>query len=146
MKSKHIGVLLGGQSSEREVSLRTGEAMYEALVARGYNVTKIYVDGDVDRVLRQTPIDVAVLALHGMHGEDGCIQGMLEIMGIPYTGSGVLGSALQMDKDVAKRLRSLNPQALVVETSGSDAEGVLEKPFDLPALVERVLQAVRGRG
>ena len=98
MKDKEIGILLGGVSAEREISLKTGEAMFEALQARGYRVQKVFVDGDIDRVLRQTTIDVAVIALHGTYGEDGCIQGMLETMGIPYTGSGVLPSALAMDK------------------------------------------------
>src|SRR5687767_15914661 len=99
---------MGGMSAEREVSLRTGEGIFEALVERGYDVVKIFVDRDIDRVLRQTPIDVAFLALHGTYGEDGCIQGLLEIMGIPYTGSGVLASALAMDKLKAKELFRLH--------------------------------------
>lgn len=140
MKSKHIGVLLGGQSSEREVSLRSGEAMYEALVARGYRVTKIYVDGDVDRVLRQTPIDVAVLALHGTHGEDGCIQGMLEIMGIPYTGSGVLASALAMDKLKSKELFRLynvpTPAYYAIAASQLDDLEEIHGSFGFPAFVK----------
>ncbi len=104
MKDKEIGILLGGVSAEREISLKTGEAMYEALRARGYRVHKVFVDADIDRVLRQTTIDIAVIALHGTYGEDGCIQGMLETMGIPYTGSGVLASALAMDKLKSKEL------------------------------------------
>ncbi len=104
MKDKSIGILLGGLSAEREISIRTGEAMYEALSERGYRVQKVFVDADIDRVLRQTTIDVAVIALHGTYGEDGCIQGMLEVLGIPYTGSGVLASALCMDKLKSKEL------------------------------------------
>lgn len=104
MKNKQIGILLGGVSAEREISLKTGDAMYEALKARGYDVQKVFVDGDIDRVLRQTNIDLAVIALHGTYGEDGCIQGLLETMGIPYTGSGVLASALAMDKLKSKEL------------------------------------------
>ncbi len=104
MKEKELGILLGGMSAEREISIKTGEAMYEALKARGYNVRKIFVDADIDQVLRQQPIDLAVIALHGTYGEDGCIQGMLEVMGIPYTGSGVLASALAMDKLKSKEL------------------------------------------
>jgi D-alanine-D-alanine ligase len=104
MEKLHVGVLMGGLSAEREVSQKTGEAVATALAQRGYRVTKIFVDRDIDRVLRQTPIDVAFIALHGTYGEDGCIQGMLEILGIPYTGSGVLASALAMDKLKSKEL------------------------------------------
>ncbi len=104
LSGKRIGVLLGGIGPEREISLKTGEAVATALEARGHDVVRIYVDRDVDQVLRQTPIDVAFLALHGSYGEDGCIQGMLEMMGIPYTGSGVLASALAMDKLKSKEL------------------------------------------
>jgi D-alanine-D-alanine ligase len=105
---KRIGVLLGGWSAERDVSLKTGEAIAEALRSRGHDVVPIYVDRDIDRVLRSTPIDVAFIALHGRYGEDGCIQGLLETMGIPYTGSGVLASALAMDKLKAKELFRLH--------------------------------------
>lgn len=104
MKEKRIGVLLGGVSAEREISIKTGEAIHAALVRRGYDAHKIYVDADIDQVLRQAPIDVAFIALHGTYGEDGCIQGLLEVLGIPYTGSGVLPSALAFDKVKAKEL------------------------------------------
>lgn len=107
MKSKRVGVLMGGINAEREVSLNTGEAIFTALSERGYDVVKVLVDREVDRALRQSPIDVAFLALHGTYGEDGSIQGMLEIMGIPYTGSSVLASALAMDKLKAKQLFQL---------------------------------------
>jgi D-alanine-D-alanine ligase len=104
MKSKHVGILMGGMSAEREVSIKTGEAVTDALTQRGYRCTRIFVDHDLDLVLRQTPIDVAFNALHGTYGEDGCIQGMLEVLRIPYTGSGVLASALAMDKLKSKEL------------------------------------------
>src|SRR5436190_4472878 len=104
MKDKRIGVLMGGLGSEREISLKTGEAIAKALGDRGYDVQRVYVDRDLDRMLRQSPIDVAFIALHGPYGEDGCVQGMLELMGIPYTGSGVLASALAMDKVMSKRV------------------------------------------
>ncbi len=108
MQKKRVGVLLGGMSAEREVSLETGQAVYEALRDRGYDVCRIFVDPDIDQVLRQSRIDVAFIALHGRYGEDGCIQGLLEIMGIPYTGSGVLASALAMQKVKAKELFRLH--------------------------------------
>ncbi|MEM7609720.1 MAG: hypothetical protein AAF411_30605 [Myxococcota bacterium] len=104
MKDKHVGVLLGGLGPERDISIQTGDSVAAALESKGYRVTKIYVDQDIDRVLRQTPVDVAFNALHGAYGEDGCIQGLLEWMSIPYTGSAVLPSALAMDKLKAKEL------------------------------------------
>ena len=105
---RKIGVLLGGVSSEREVSLRTGEAVLTALRERGHDVIPIYVDGDVDVALRQEAIDVAFVALHGRLGEDGCVQGLLELLGIPYTGSDVMASALAMHKAKAKELFRLH--------------------------------------
>lgn len=104
LKTKTIGVLMGGLSGEREISLRSGENCYRALVARGYRVVKIDVKRDVARQLEQAGVEVAFLALHGRFGEDGAIQGLLTIMGIPYTGSGVLASALGMNKVAAKKV------------------------------------------
>lgn len=101
---RRVGVLMGGIGPEREVSLKTGDAIATALEARGHQVVRIDVDRKLDETLRKSPIDVAFLALHGSYGEDGCVQGMLEMMGIPYTGSGVLASALAMDKLKAKEL------------------------------------------
>src|SRR4051812_3368598 len=108
MQSRKVGVLLGGLSSEREVSLRTGEAVIAALADRGHDVVPIYVDRDVDVALRQERVEVAFVALHGRWGEDGSIQGMLEMLGIPYTGSDVLASALAMHKGKAKELFRLH--------------------------------------
>ncbi|MBX3157971.1 MAG: D-alanine--D-alanine ligase [Deltaproteobacteria bacterium] len=108
MQSRKIGVLLGGLSSEREVSLRTGEAVLAALRDRGHDAIPIYVDRDVDVALRQERIEVAFVALHGRWGEDGSIQGLLEMLGIPYTGSDVLASALAMHKGKAKELFRLH--------------------------------------
>ncbi len=110
MRRKKIGVLMGGLSAEREVSLKTGEAIFSTLMERGHDAYRIFVDRDVDLVLRQARIEVAVLALHGRYGEDGCVQGLLEVLGIPYTGSDVMSSALAMNKVKAKeifRLRNL---------------------------------------
>ncbi len=108
MQSRKIGVLLGGVSSEREVSLRTGEAVLKALRERGHDAIPSYVDGDIDVALRQEQIDVAFIALHGRLGEDGCVQGLLELLGIPYTGSDVMASALAMHKGKAKELFRLH--------------------------------------
>jgi D-alanine-D-alanine ligase len=140
MKDKDIGILLGGVSAERDISLKTGEAMFEALRARGYRVQKVFVDGDIDRVLRQTTIDIAVIALHGTYGEDGCIQGMLETMGIPYTGSGVLPSALAMDKLKSKELFRLynvpTPSYYMVPSSDLDRLEQIHSSFGFPSFVK----------
>src|SRR3954462_15870534 len=109
MKKRRVGVLMGGTSAERDVSLRTGEGVARALEARGHEVARVVFGTDaVDRAIRDAEIDVAFLALHGRGGEDGCIQGMLELMGIPYTGSSVLASALAMDKLKAKEMFRLH--------------------------------------
>ena len=97
-----IGVLMGGQSSEREVSLRTGAAVHRALCRRGYDAVTIDVGPTLSRELQDQKIAVAFLALHGPGGEDGSIQGFLETLGIPYTGSGVHASAVGMHKVTTK--------------------------------------------
>jgi D-alanine-D-alanine ligase len=99
---KKIGVLMGGSSSEREVSLSSGNAILEALRGKGYNAVSIDVGRDVSERIRQAGIEVAFNGLHGKFGEDGAIQGLLEVMGIPYTGSGILASAMGMNKIVSK--------------------------------------------
>ncbi|ABS28066.1 D-alanine--D-alanine ligase [Anaeromyxobacter sp. Fw109-5] len=101
---KKVAVLYGGRSSEREVSLRTGAACADALRARGHDVTLVDVDAELPARLRELRVDVAFVALHGRWGEDGCVQGLLECMGIPYTGSGVTASAMGMDKTVSKAI------------------------------------------
>jgi D-alanine-D-alanine ligase len=103
-RGKRVGVLLGGMSPERSISLKSGHAVHEALVARGYDAVEVDVGPDVAARLRAERVDVCYVALHGIYGEDGCIQGLLEILRIPYTGSGVLGSALAMDKIATKRM------------------------------------------
>ena len=103
-KSQVVGVLMGGLSSEREISLRTGENVLAALKARGWNAVGIDLGRDAPSQLVDAGVDVVWLALHGRFGEDGCVQGMLEVMGLPYTGSGVYASAVAMDKLATKRL------------------------------------------
>jgi D-alanine-D-alanine ligase len=101
---KHIAVLKGGWSAEREVSLNSGAACAKALREVGYKVTEVDVTPQVAADLAQIKPDVAFNALHGTFGEDGCMQGVLEMLKIPYTHSGVLASALAMDKPTAKRI------------------------------------------
>lgn len=102
--TKRIGVLMGGWGEEREISIKTGEGVALALEARGHAVTRILAGPGLDQSVREAQIDVAFLALHGRMGEDGRVQGLLEVMGIPYTGSGVMASALAMNKPFAKQL------------------------------------------
>ena len=115
MKTKRIGVLMGGLSAEREVSLKSGAAVHKALLAQGYDAVAIDVDRDLAAVLVRERIEAAFIALHGRYGEDGCVQGLLELMAIPYTGSGVLASALAMHKLYSKQTFS--------------ASGILTAPF-----------------
>jgi D-alanine-D-alanine ligase len=98
----HVAVLMGGWSAEREVSLRSGAACAKALEGEGYKVTTIDVGRDVAQRLKEVSPDVCFNALHGRFGEDGCVQGLLECLGIPYTHSGVLASSLAMHKERAK--------------------------------------------
>jgi len=102
LKTKKIGVLLGGLSAEREVSLKSGAAVHQALLSLGYHAVAIDVGRDLAEVLAREAVEVAFICLHGRFGEDGAVQGLLEIMAIPYTGSGVLASALAMNKIFAK--------------------------------------------
>lgn len=97
-KSKRVGVVMGGFSHEREISLRTGAAVLKALIAKGYHAIKVDPKEDGLAKLSLEQIDVAFISLHGRYGEDGCIQGYLEMQHIPYTGSGVFSSALCYDK------------------------------------------------
>src|SRR4051794_41457945 len=98
----HVVVLMGGWSWEREISPPSGEACAQALEAQGYRATRLDVGRDVATKLTELRPDVCFNALHGRFGEDGCIQGLLETLGIPYTHSGVLASALAMHKELAK--------------------------------------------
>lgn len=100
----HVALLKGGWSAEREVSLASGAACAKALREEGFDVTEIDVQPDIAQKLVELKPDVVFNALHGKFGEDGCVQGMLELMDIPYTHSGVLASSLAMDKPMAKRV------------------------------------------
>jgi len=104
MLSKRIGILLGGLSAEREISLKTGHASLCALQHLDYEVVAIDVNHDLPRQLREARIDIAFIALHGRFGEDGRVQGLLEMLQLPYTGSGVLASSIAIDKVTTKQL------------------------------------------
>jgi len=136
MQSRKIGVLLGGLSSERDVSLRTGEAVLAALRERGHHAVPIYVDRDVDVAVRQEQIEVAFIALHGRWGEDGCVQGLLEMLGVPYTGSDVMASALAMNKVKSKELFRLHntPTPAYYTLTGAAVDGTPGTAAELAAL------------
>ena len=97
---------MGGLSSERDVSIRSGLAIYQSFQERGYNAVPVDVNRDVVSVLKEEKVKCAFLALHGGTGENGAMQGMLEVLGIPYTGSGVMASALAMNKEMSKKIFS----------------------------------------
>ncbi|MDO8886932.1 D-alanine--D-alanine ligase [Candidatus Oleimmundimicrobium sp.] len=103
-KKPRVAVLLGGRSKEREISLVTGEEIYKALIQNGYPAFKIELNEDVVENLKKERPDVVFVALHGRYGEDGTVQGMLELLDIPYTGSGVLASAVGINKAATKRI------------------------------------------
>jgi D-alanine-D-alanine ligase len=127
LKNKKIAVLRGGLSAEREVSLRTGAAVLKALSESGYSVIDIDAGRDLAERLRSAEAEVAFIALHGRFGEDGTVQGLLELLNIPYTGSGVLASALAMDKVTAKQLliyHGLKTPDFAVFRQGDDAHAV----------------------
>jgi D-alanine-D-alanine ligase len=107
-KGKRVAVLMGGQSAERDISLRTGQAILKALKEKGYQAICVDAGRDIAHRLREERAEVAFIALHGRLGEDGTIQGLLEVMRIPYTGSGVLASALSMNKVMAKKVFSFH--------------------------------------
>ena len=104
MSKPKVAVLLGGRSKEREISLVTGEEIYKALLQKNYPAFKIDLDENIVENLKKESPDVVFIALHGRCGEDGTVQGMLELLGIPYTGSGILASALGINKIVTKRI------------------------------------------
>jgi D-alanine-D-alanine ligase len=140
---KRVGILMGGINAEREVSLKTGEGVAAALEELGHDVVRIELGPTtrgLDELVREASIDVAFIALHGRGGEDGCVQGLLELLGVPYTGSGVLASALAMDKLKAKemfRLHNVPTPPYYVATRASLAElEELHGSFGFPVFVK----------
>ncbi len=114
-EGKRVGVLMGGLSTEHHVSRKSGEAVLAALEARGWDAVAVEVGRDLPKQLIDAGVDVAWIALHGKFGEDGCVQGLLEVMGIPYTGSGVRASAVCMDKLATKRALANQPKVRMAE-------------------------------
>ncbi len=138
-RRKRVAVVLGGMSAEREISQMTGESVARALSERGYNVTVIRAGRDLPARLAAARIDVVFNALHGRFGEDGCVQGLLEVMGIPYTGSGVLASAIGMNKIVTKRIwehRGLPTPKWCAVAPGEKVGLSFALPAELPLVVK----------
>ncbi len=137
---KHVAVLMGGWSAEREVSLRSGKACADALERRGYRTSRIDVDHDIAAVLTKLAPDVALNVLHGRPGEDGAIQGLLEILEIPYSHSGILASALAMRKDTAKlvleRAGVAVPEGILVSRHEAAKAHVLPRPYVIKPVAE----------
>lgn len=138
---KHVAVLMGGWSAEREISLRSGRACADALErAGGYRVSRVDVTRDVAAQLRTLAPDAALNMLHGRPGEDGTIQGLLEVLGIPYSHSGVLASALAMQKDIAKSVLKAAgvrvPEGKVVTRGEAGKRHVLSPPYVIKPVAE----------
>ncbi|MEA2936067.1 MAG: D-alanine-D-alanine ligase, partial [Variibacter sp.] len=138
--AKHVAVLMGGWSAEREVSLTSGRACANALENAGYRITRIDVGRDIAAVLSELRPDAALNVLHGRPGEDGTLQGILEILAIPYSHSGVLASAAAMQKQVAKELfRAAGvpaPGGMVVKRAKAAREHALPRPYVLKPVSE----------
>lgn len=132
-KSAKIAVLCGGMSSEAEISMRSGKGCFEALKRLGFeNVELVVVDKNIVEKLKEGGYDYAFNALHGKYGEDGCIQGILEILKIPYTGCGVMASSLCMNKEFTKRILSTCPDIPMAKSAFvRKGDDVMEKTKDL---------------
>ena len=132
-KNAKIAVLCGGMSSEAEVSMRSGKGCFDALQRLGYkNSEMVVVDKDIANKLKCGNFDYAFNALHGKYGEDGCIQGVLEILQIPYTGCGVMASSLCMNKEYTKRILSTNKDIIMAKSAFvRKGDDLFEKTKDL---------------
>lgn len=139
IRKKKIGVLLGGESAEREVSLKTGGAILKALLRKGYDTKALDMKGDWAKIIDEGKIDVAFIALHGRLGEDGAVQGLLEVLGIPFTGSGVAASAVSMSKLMTKKILSdsgvKTPEYVYIDV-GKNVEITIPEDLDFPLVVK----------
>ncbi len=129
----HVAVLMGGWSAEREVSLSSGRDCATALEGEGFRVTRVDVDRNLAATLAELKPDVCFNALHGRWGEDGCVQGLLEVLGIPYTHSGVLASSLAMNKEATKEIVSRHgvpvAEAVLVPREDAARDHAMEPPY-----------------
>jgi D-alanine-D-alanine ligase len=137
MRWNRVGVLMGGLSAEREVSISSGDAVADGLERSGYDVVRIDVTRQLDNQLREAAVEAVFVALHGRWGEDGTVQGLLELLGIPYTGSSVLASAVAMDKVQSRALLTAAglPVAPAMVADKTTAPGDLAE-LELPVVVK----------
>ncbi len=136
----HVAVLMGGWSAERDVSLSSGKECADALQQAGYQVTRVDVGRDIADVLAKLKPDVCFNALHGRIGEDGCIQGLLEVLGIPYTHSGVRASAVAMDKQQTKRIVAQLGVPVADAFGVSPAEALADHVMPPPYVVKPIAE------
>lgn len=139
MQNKTIGVLYGGLSAEREISLKTGSAVFKALKSLGYQAVAIDVGQDLPSQLKESAIEVAFIALHGRFGEDGRVQGLLEMLQMPYTGSGVLASSISIDKVATKQMllyHELPTPGFEILKTSQQAEQLINNCRHLPLVIK----------
>jgi D-alanine-D-alanine ligase len=140
MNYKKVGVLMGGLSAEREVSLESGSAIAAGLRQRGYEVVEIDVDQSLDVRLRESGVEAVYIALHGRYGEDGTVQGMLEMMKIPYTGSPVTASAVSMDKQLTRILVAAAGLPVANGAVLNNGQDALPPHLSLPVVIKPVTE------
>lgn len=143
MKKLRLALLCGGKSSEREVSLKSGDQVYQALDQSKYDIQRYDPLYDLEKLVRDAPaLDVALIIMHGRWGEDGTIQGLLDLLGIPYQGSGVLGSAMAINKEISnQRYRQAGlkvPRDLVFSRRDMPSLDEIEARLGLPAVIKPV--------
>ncbi|MBU7005361.1 D-alanine--D-alanine ligase [Phosphitispora fastidiosa] len=145
--TKKVAILYGGLSTEREVSLNTGKSIFDALKDKDFDTVLIDAGRDLSEKLREIGPDVAVIALHGKYGEDGCVQGLLEILGIPYTGPGVMACSLAMNKIMTKKIfiyeNIPTPEFLVIDgkrSSPVEISQIVLNKMKLPVVIKSASQ------
>lgn len=142
-RNKHIAVLMGGFNSEREVSINSGNAVYDALIQMNYRATKIDFGRDIVEKLAQVKPDIVFNALHGRYGEDGRIQGLLDILNIPYTHSGIVASAISMDKVLTSKICSTvdvlsPPYALIKKNDDANNHKIIFEKIGKPFVIKPI--------
>ncbi len=139
LKKRTIAVLMGGLSAERNISFKTGRAVLKSLLESGYDAVAVDVGHDLPRQLLAAETELAFICLHGRYGEDGTVQGLLEMMKIPYSGSGVMSSSMAMDKVITKQIllyHEISTPGFVVYRAGDDWAAVLERCRHFPLVVK----------
>ncbi len=143
MKKMRLALIAGGKSSEREVSLKSGDQVFKALDKHKYDIRRYDPSSDLERLVREAPeLDAALIIMHGRGGEDGTVQGLLELLGVPYQGSGVLASALAMNKELSKTLYQLAglkvPRALAFTQAAAPSPREIDATLSLPVVIKPV--------